>query len=86
MKKTLMPEFKSGLAADFFMLYLIADADGSSSSRRLCIYDKKAERAICWAIKECEVVGDKKNAALCRKYHLENMYAKYVQEMRGYTK
>ena len=77
MKKTLMPEFKSGLAADFFMLYLIADADGN---------DKKAERAICWAIKECEVVGDKKNAALCRKYHLENMYAKYVQEMRGYTK
>lgn len=76
MKETSMPKFKSELAADFFMLYLIADADDK---------DKNAERAIRQAKRECEAVGDKKNAALCLKYYCKYKHAKLIREMRGYT-
>ena len=76
MKKTLIPEFKSGLAADFFMLHLIAVADGKGEN---------AERAIWWAKRECEAVGDQKNAALCLKRYCKYRHAKLIREMRGYS-
>lgn len=75
-KETSMLKFKSKLAADFFMLYLIAVADGKG---------KNAERAIWWAKRECEAVGDQKNAALCLKRYCKYRHAKLIREMRGYS-